>query len=152
MSKAMDDGDADRIERLANKIENASRQEGAALIDALSPEDRAALQAFVMQRAASTTEQEEMDPEAAKRLKWAREADLLEVLSNGLKLFDDLSTATPPTGMLAVVRLIVEDDPQAAIAALFAAAVLSADLAGEEKPPAVRELRDQWRDRQRGGS
>jgi hypothetical protein len=129
------DSEADRIARLADELEDMSREQGAAAIDALSPEDRAALQALVMH----------------ERLRWAAEADLLKVLDDGRDVFDDLSKATPPTGLLAVIKLMVEDDPPAAIAALFAAVVLSSEP-GDETPPAIRELYEQWHRRATPGT
>ena len=139
----MSDSDADRIARLADELADMPREQGAAVIDALSPEDRAALQAFVMQRAAHNREREEADPDMAERVRWASEADLLEVLDDGHGLVNDFREATPPTGLLAVIKLTVETDPSAAIAALFAAVVLSSEP-DRETPPAIRELYEQW--------
>jgi hypothetical protein len=96
-----------------------------AAIDALAPEDRAALVALAEAR--STT----------------AEADLIRILDAGQAGLDKLYELTQPADLFAVINLAVREHPNIVVEALFAAVVLHRGW-DEQEPPSIVALREGW--------
>jgi hypothetical protein len=115
----------DWLLRFLYEFASMSEAERDAAIDALAPEDRAALVALAEAR--STT----------------AEADLIRILDAGQAGLDKLYELTQPADLFAVINLAVREHPNIVVEALFAAVVLHRGW-DEQEPPSIVALREGW--------
>jgi len=135
----------DRIVRLLDALAALPADEREVIVERLSLGDRDALEALAEARLVLTGVRAEAAMEVVESFRWAASADLVDVLTQGAKLLDDLAmTATQPVGLLAALDYLRMEDSRALVAVTFAAILHGGGTQSSEIAPALASVWHEW--------